>query len=180
MASQPRSGVSRSGPGRCPAAHLHVPVPQPCCRLCLAKADDSGRSQGKAHGGGTRPDPALCPHHLADLAARPPPDRAGQQLRRPARHKHVTGTAHARCCCSLPRYRSHGQERQGGEFKVPKAASFHLGQAQSGRRSPPACLVGAERGTSWNKDLFQSTGLFQLPGNRKRPGPRTVTLTHPA
>lgn len=29
----------------------------------------------------------------------------------------------------------------------------------------------------WNKDLFQSTGLFQLPGNRKGPGRRTETLT---
>lgn len=59
------------------------------------------------------------------------------------------------------------------------STSLHLRQAEVGRRAP-ICPVSTGRGMGWNKDLFQSPGLFQLPGNRKRSGWRTVTLTHPA
>lgn len=131
-----------------PSSSATRPQPLPCCRLCSARTDP-GCSQGKAWGRGRQPEPALCPH---PLAARPPPNGAGQQ---PPGTSTEPGQR-TRCCCSLPRYRSYGQERQGGKLKVPQAASIHLGQAEAGRRSPPACLVGAERGTSWNKDLFRA------------------------
>lgn len=95
-------------------------------------------------------------------------------------------TMHARCCCS-PHHRicsergEAGRENEGSHSTPQGGASpsLHLRQGEVGRRTP-ICPVSTGRGTGWNKDLFQSPGLFQLPGNRKRPGWRTVTLTHPA
>lgn len=163
--SQPRSGVSRPGPGGCPAAQPHIPSHCPAAgsvqpgRTPAALrgrlgAGEGGRSQLSA------PIPSLLGLH--------PMERVSSH--QAARHEHGTGTAHEMLLLPSPiqilRAGWAGRETQGAK------GSLHPPRAGRGREKEPSRLSGRRReGARAGIKTFSEHWTFPAAWKQEAPRP---------